>query len=74
MTEEPGGLQSTGSQESDTTLRLNNNNNLFPSIFYGCFIITSFFFFFLAMPGSLWDLSSPIRDQTGAPCIGRVES
>ena len=25
-TEEPGGLQSMGSQESDTTLRLNNNN------------------------------------------------
>ena len=26
-TEEPGGLQSMGSQESDTTERLNNNNN-----------------------------------------------
>ena len=25
-TEEPGGLQSMGSQESDTTKRLNNNN------------------------------------------------
>ena len=26
-TEEPGGLQSTGSKESDTTCPLNNNNN-----------------------------------------------
>ena len=26
-TEEPGGLQSRGCKESDTTLQLNNNNN-----------------------------------------------
>ena len=31
-----------------------------------------FFFFFLAMPCSMWDLSSPTRDQTHAPCIGSV--
>ena len=70
-TEEPGGLQAMGSQELNTTWWLSNNNSLFPPIFYACFIITSFF---LARPGSLWDLSSPIRDQTGAPCFGRVES
>ena len=32
------------------------------------------FFSFLATPHGLWDLSSPIRDQTRAPCIGRAES
>ena len=40
--------------------------------------ITSFFFLFfllllkkiLATPGGMWDLSSPTRDQTHAPCIG----
>ena len=31
-------------------------------------------FFFLAAPCSMWDLSSPTRDQTPAPCSGSVES
>ena len=34
--------------------------------------IPIFFFFFLAVLGSLWDLSSPTRDQTHVPCTGRV--
>ena len=33
-----------------------------------------FHFFFFAMLCVMWDLSSPTRDQTCAPCIGRVES
>ena len=33
-----------------------------------------FFFFFLAVPCSMQDLSSPIRDQTGAPCTGSKRS
>ena len=47
---------------------------LLPSVFlsirafYHSLIIT-FFFFFLAMPCSMWDLSSPTRNQTCAPCI-----
>ena len=32
------------------------------------------FFFFLAMLFSMWDLSSPTRDRTQAPCIGSSES
>ena len=32
------------------------------------------FFFFLAEPRSMWDLSSPTWDGTGAPCIGSTES
>ena len=31
-------------------------------------------FFFLATPSGMWDLSSPARDLTRAPCIGRAES
>ena len=34
-TEEPGGLQSTGSQESDMTEQLNNDSNGHPSGFKG---------------------------------------
>ena len=30
--------------------------------------------FFLAMPCSMWDLSSLIRDGTWTPCIGSMES
>ena len=32
------------------------------------------FFFFLAMPSSMWDLSSLTWDQTCAPCSGSVAS
>ena len=28
----------------------------------------------LATPGSMWDLSSPTRNQTQAPCLGSLES
>ena len=34
----------------------------------------NFFFFFFIEPHDMWDLSSPIRDQTLAPCIGSLES
>ena len=34
-TEEPGGLQSTGSQESDTSWQLNNRSNVSPSKNHG---------------------------------------
>jgi len=34
------------------------------------FICLKVFFFFLAMLHGLWDLSSPIRDRTCAPCCG----
>ena len=33
-----------------------------------------YFFTFLAVPRSMWDFSSPRRDQTCAPCIGSTES
>ena len=33
-----------------------------------------FYFIFLAKPHSMWDLSSPIRDQTCIPFIGSAES
>ena len=32
------------------------------------------FFFFFGHTMSMWDLSSPTRDQTHAPCIGSAES
>ena len=32
------------------------------------------FFFLLAMPRSMWDLISPARDQTCAPCSVSAES
>ena len=31
-------------------------------------------FFFLAIPHGLWDLRSPTRDGTCAPCNGNMES
>ena len=33
-----------------------------------------FLFFFLATPCGMWDLSSPTRYQTRAPCSGSAES
>ena len=36
--------------------------------------LTCGIFFFLAMPLGLWDLSSPTRDRTRAPCSGSAES
>ena len=38
------------------------------------FLSFSFSFSFLAVPRSMWDLSSLTRDQTRAPCIGSAES
>ena len=32
------------------------------------------FFLFVCLPCGMWDLSSPTRDQTQAPCIASVES
>ena len=37
-------------------------------------IIMSVLYLFLATPHSMWDLSSPTRDQTPALCIGSTES
>ena len=41
-----------------------------PILFYFIF----YFIFILAALCSMWDLSSPTRDGTGAPCIGNTES
>ena len=38
------------------------------------FLIHFFVLLFLAMLHGVWDLSSPTRDQTCAPCIGSAES
>ena len=38
----------------------------------GNFIL--FTYFFLALPHSMWDLSSQTRDRTGTPCSGSAES
>ena len=38
------------------------------------FLFSFSFFSFLAMPCSMWDLSSLTSDRTGAPCSGSVES
>ena len=38
------------------------------------FYFILFIFYFSATRRSMWDLSSPIRDRTRAPCIGSVES
>ena len=32
------------------------------------------FFFLIFWPRGMWDLSSPTRDGTHAPCIGRAQS
>ena len=67
-TEEPGGLQSMGHKESDTTEQLS------PFLFCTCII-----FFFGGGSGgggvlcSMWDLSFPTRDGTHARCIGSIE-
>ena len=37
-------------------------------------LVFGHFFFFLAMLCSMWDLSSPTRDQIHVPCIGSMES
>ena len=36
--------------------------------------VFSVFFFFLTAPRSMWDLSSPTRDQICTPCFGSSES
>ena len=37
------------------------------------FLIPFFFFLsFFAYPHGMWDLSSPTRDRTCAPCIGKA--
>ena len=33
-----------------------------------------FLFHFLAVPLTVWDLGSPIRDQTRVACVGSLES
>ena len=37
------------------------------------YLIFIFLFLFLAIPSGLWDLSSPTRDGTRAPCSGSAE-
>ena len=67
-TEVPGGLQSMGHKESDTTEQLS------PFLFCTCII-----FFFGGGSGgggvlcSMWALSFPTRDGTHARCIGSIE-
>ena len=39
-----------------------------------CVFLVCFWGVFLATPHGMWDLSSPTRDQTCAPCIGSAES
>ena len=39
-----------------------------------CCVFTYLFIYFLTILHVMWDLSSPIRDWTCAPCIGTVES
>ena len=34
----------------------------------------SFLIFTFCLPHSMWDLGSPTRDRTRAPCIGSMES
>ena len=46
---------------------LNCNFLKYLAIIYG-------FVYFLAAPCSVWDLSSPTRNQTQAPCTGSTES
>ena len=61
------------------------NSNFWPSKFISYRFLfhiklTSFFlkecfiYLFLATPHDMWDLSSPARDQTHAPCNGSMES
>ena len=38
------------------------------------YLFTKSTFFFQATPCGTWDLTSPIRDQTYAPCSGSTES
>ena len=33
-----------------------------------------YYYYYLAALHGMWDLSSPTRDQTQAPCIGSAES
>ena len=55
------------------------HKSMLPGIsFYKNFILINFFtlifFFFLAVPHSVWDLSSPTKDQTHAPFSGSTKS
>ena len=62
-TEAPGGLQSMGHKESDTTEQLS------PFLFRTC----TFSLWGVGEVCSMWDLSFPTRDGTHAPCIGSIE-
>ena len=53
----------TTTQDSSKTLYFSLN-----------FKILAFFFFFLAVLHSIWDFSSPTRDQISASCNGSMES
>ena len=70
-----GGDGGSGSQDVENVRCIRNTlSSWLPgtlttlSYFYYCFLI------FLATPCGIWDLSSPTRDRTCAPCSGSVES
>ena len=55
-------------------LQANMAYPFFPFIFTFSFLKNTPLFYFLAMPYGMWDLGSPTRDRTHAPCIGRTGS
>ena len=60
-------------QLSDLYLHYPEINKKEPILFFLLFYYYYYIHFnFLAMLHSLWDLSSPTRDRTHTPCIGRV--
>ena len=85
-TEDPGGLQSMGSQRvrhdwatSVSVYIVSKASGVYwDSPEYKFLFLEVIFFFFqrvlfiyLATPHGLWDLNSPTKDWTNSPCIGR---
>ena len=70
-TEEPGGLQSMGSQRVKHKWRIEHPHRHTVVDEYNCRFL---FFFFLATLWGMWDLTFLTRDQTHAPCNGSIES
>ena len=42
-------------------------------VLYSKSLLLIYFIYFLTMPLGMWDLSSPIRNQTCVSCIGSAE-
>ena len=47
------------------------SSRFFKSLYWICYNIASVFYVLVFWPRDMWDLSSPTRDQTHTPCIGR---